>query len=272
MDRVEESLLTVGQLAKAMNVTVRTLQYYDKEGLLKPSELSEGGRRLYSKKDMVKLHQILSLKQLGFPLDEIKQKIFKLDTPQEVAMVLENQARSIEEQIKELQNILKQVNVLHDEVLLMNQVDFSKYADIVSLVKLNNPNYWAWKLFDDKLTDHVRERYGIEKRDGKNVMEVYLEVLDEAIRLKNQNEPPNSEKSLALSKKWWDMIMEFTGGDFSLLPGLMKFNENKDNWQQDLAEKQKEADGFIEVALGAYFDQQKINIPGFYEDAEDTEK
>lgn len=48
--------LTVGELSKIMNVTVRTLQYYDKEGILCPSKMSEGGRRLYSSKDIVKLN------------------------------------------------------------------------------------------------------------------------------------------------------------------------------------------------------------------------
>jgi len=67
-----DKLFTVGETAKKMDVTVRTLQYYDKMNLLKPSEMSEGGRRLYTQKDMVKLHQVLSLKYLGFSLDEIK--------------------------------------------------------------------------------------------------------------------------------------------------------------------------------------------------------
>ena len=43
-----EKLMTVGELATKIDVTVRTLQYYDKQGLLKPSEQSEGGRRLYT--------------------------------------------------------------------------------------------------------------------------------------------------------------------------------------------------------------------------------
>ena len=84
-------LLTVGQLAKEMDVTVRTLQYYDKEGLLKPSQKSEGGRRLYTDKDIVKLHKILSLKYLGFSLDKIKDNLFSLDDPIEVAKILEQQ-------------------------------------------------------------------------------------------------------------------------------------------------------------------------------------
>ena len=55
-----------------MDVTVRTLQYYDREGVLSPSAESAGGRRLYTDKDLVRLHQILSLKSLGFSLDDIK--------------------------------------------------------------------------------------------------------------------------------------------------------------------------------------------------------
>ena len=57
---IPEGFMTVGELAKKMNVTVRTLQYYDKEGVLSPSAESEGGRRLYTDKDLVLLHQILS--------------------------------------------------------------------------------------------------------------------------------------------------------------------------------------------------------------------
>ena len=73
--------MTVGQAAKKGGVTVRTLQYYDKEGLLSPTAVSEGGRRLYTDKDVVRLHQILSMKSLGFSLDDIKNRLIPLDTP-----------------------------------------------------------------------------------------------------------------------------------------------------------------------------------------------
>ena len=62
---IPQGYMTVGEVAKKMNVSVRTLQYYDKEGLLVPSAESEGGRRLYTDQDMIQLHQILSLKHLG---------------------------------------------------------------------------------------------------------------------------------------------------------------------------------------------------------------
>ncbi|MDE6128649.1 MAG: MerR family transcriptional regulator, partial [Lachnospiraceae bacterium] len=78
---IPEGYMTVGEAAKKMGVTVRTLQYYDRENLLCPSAASEGGRRLYSDKDLIKLHQILSLKSLGFSLDDIKERLIPLDNP-----------------------------------------------------------------------------------------------------------------------------------------------------------------------------------------------
>ena len=61
---IPQGYMTVGEVAKKMGVTVRALQYYDREGLFSPSCISEGGRRLYSDKDIVKLHQILTLKKV----------------------------------------------------------------------------------------------------------------------------------------------------------------------------------------------------------------
>lgn len=63
---IPNGYMTVGEVAKRMGVTVRALQHYDREGILAPSAVSDGGRRLYTDKDIVKLHQILSLKRLGF--------------------------------------------------------------------------------------------------------------------------------------------------------------------------------------------------------------
>ncbi len=82
---IPPEFMTVSEMAKKMGVTVRTLQYYDKAGLLSPSAESEGGRRLYTDKDLVTLHQIMSLKSLGFSLDDIKQRLISLRTPDAVA-------------------------------------------------------------------------------------------------------------------------------------------------------------------------------------------
>jgi hypothetical protein len=74
-------------------------------------------------------------------------------------------------------------------------------------------------------------------------------------------ESPESEKGQEAAKEWWDMVMDFTGGDMSLLPALQKFNENKNDWRDEWKEKQSMADEFISKALGYYFSNQGMQFP-----------
>ena len=64
---------STGELAKLCDVRVRTVQYYDKKGILKPSKLSEGGRRIYTEDDLDEFRCICLYKALGFSLEEIKK-------------------------------------------------------------------------------------------------------------------------------------------------------------------------------------------------------
>ncbi len=254
-----EELMTVGELAKKMDTTVRTLQYYDKENLLKPSAQSEGGRRLYTTKDMVKLHQILSMKFLGFSLDDIKNHLISLDTPQEVANALSEQAQIIKEKITNLTEALSAIEALQGEVEQMHTVDFNKYADIIKLLQLKNENYWIVKLFDDKLMTHIRNHF--TEDSGKALFVKYQSLCDETVKLKIGGETPEGEKGQEIAKEWWSMITEFTGGDMSMLPELVKFNESKKDWGNEWKEKQAIADEFIGKALAVYFQNKGIVIP-----------
>jgi len=128
---IPQGYMTVGEAAKKMNTTVRTLQYYDKEGILSPSAESEGGRRLYTEQDFIKLHQIQSMKYLGFTLDDIKNRLIYLDTPTDVAALLTEHAATIREKITALSESLQAIEALKEEVLQMQSVDFKKYADII---------------------------------------------------------------------------------------------------------------------------------------------
>jgi DNA-binding transcriptional MerR regulator len=66
---------TVGDLARLTGVTVRALHHYDEIGLVKPSQRTTAGYRLYSVRDMLRLQQVLVLRELGVPLDEIAAAI-----------------------------------------------------------------------------------------------------------------------------------------------------------------------------------------------------
>ena len=68
-----DTLLSVGQLADAFGVTVRTLHHYDKIGLVVPSTRSRAGYRLYTERDVQRLQHVVVYRRLGFPLDQIAQ-------------------------------------------------------------------------------------------------------------------------------------------------------------------------------------------------------
>ena len=68
---MDERRWTVGELARATALTVRTLHHFDEIGLLRPSERSEAGHRRYTSDDVRRLYRILALRHLGMPLGEI---------------------------------------------------------------------------------------------------------------------------------------------------------------------------------------------------------
>ena len=150
---IPQGYMTAGAAAKKMGVTVRTLQHYDKEGLLSPSAMSEGGRRLYTDKDIIRLHQILSLKHLGFSLDDIRDRLIPLDTPADVAQVLSEQAAAVREKIADLTESLSRIEALKAEVLEMQSVDFKKYADIIVLE--GGHNLVALDMIMQRIAGHI---------------------------------------------------------------------------------------------------------------------
>ncbi len=257
---IPQGYMTVGEVAKKMDVTVRTLQHYDREGLLSPSAMSEGGRRLYTDKDIVKLHQILSLKHLGFSLDDIKNRLIPLDTPAEIAAVLTEQAAAVKQKIDSLSESLRDLEVLREEVLQMQSVDFKKYADIIVNLQMKNDFYWLIKHFDDQTLDHIRSHF--DKDSGKAFMDTFMQLQDEAIRLQNAGVPADSDEGQNFAKAYWNMITDFTAGDMSMLPKLIELGQFQ-NAEQSWKEKQSIANGYVEQALGVYF--SKLGVDPFQE-------
>ena len=253
---IPQGFMTVGEVAKKMGVTVRTLQYYDKEGLLSQSAESEGGRRLYTDKDLIRLHQIISLKSLGFSLDDIKERLISLETPADVANALTEQADDIRQKIEQLQASLSAIEQLKAEVLQMQTVNFKKYADIIVNLQMKNDSYYLIKRFDDDTLDHIRSQF--DKESGLDFMDRFNRLSDEIVQLQKENVPPESEKCQQVVKEYWGLIMEFTNGDMSMLPKLMEVG-NIDTATNAWEERQKIVNDYLEPALQIYFSGLGIN-------------
>ena len=198
----------------------------------------------------VTVHQILSLKSLGFSLDDIKNRLAPLDTPADVADALAAQAAAVREKIAVLTESLTAIETLRAEVLQMQTVDFKKYADIIVNLQMKNEFYWLIKHFDERTLDHIRSRF--DKESGRAMLETFNRLQDEALRLQAAGEPPEGARGQALAAAFWQMVTEFTGGDMEILTKLMEmgsFDGADAAWRQ----RQAAASAYIEPALDAYF-------------------
>ena len=151
-----------GQFAKLANVSERTIRYYDKIGLLKPSFVMENGYRQYSDLDLLKLQKILSLKHLGFSIEEI------------FPMVMDNTnlKESFELQIDLIEDKISHLQSLKDALKRASQTPNLSWNMILSLVQLSNEEtniieqYKNAKNLNDRISLH--EKYSTNKQGWFN--------------------------------------------------------------------------------------------------------
>ena len=151
-----------GQFAKLANVSERTIRYYDKIGLLKPSFVMENGYRQYSDLDLLKLQKILSLKHLGFSIEEI------------FPMVMDNTnlKESFELQIDLIEDKISHLQSLKDALKRASQTPDLRWNMILSLVQLSNEEtniieqYKNAKNLNDRISLH--EKYSTNKQGWFN--------------------------------------------------------------------------------------------------------
>ncbi|WP_295569333.1 methyltransferase domain-containing protein [Holdemanella biformis] len=151
-----------GQFAKLANVSERTIRYYDKIGLLKPSFVMENGYRQYSDLDLLKLQKILSLKHLGFSIEEI------------FPMVMDNTdlKESFDLQIDLIEDKMSHLQSLKDALKRASQTPDLSWNMILSLVQLSNEEtniieqYKNAKNLNDRISLH--EKYSTNKQGWFN--------------------------------------------------------------------------------------------------------
>lgn len=102
---------TTGELAKLCKVSVRTVQYYDERGILTPSELTEGGRRLFSEQDVKTMETICFLRGMGISINDIAKILTSKEEKGVVELLLSQKQEELEH---ELQEKTEQVKKLRD--------------------------------------------------------------------------------------------------------------------------------------------------------------
>ncbi len=129
------SKYTTGEIAKLCEVTVRTVQYYDTRGILVPSELTEGGRRLYNDEDLRKMKIICFLRELDLPINSIADLLKEEDPGSVISLLLEQQEKLLKEEIYEREERLGKLAELSSGLKNFEHFSVESIGDIAYLMK-----------------------------------------------------------------------------------------------------------------------------------------
>lgn len=129
------SKYTTGEVAKLCGVTVRTVQYYDTRNILTPSELSEGGRRLYSEEDLKRMKIICFLRDMDLPINTIAQLLTDEHPEDVIELLLDQQAGLLREEIDLRQDRLEKLNGLRRELKDVEHFSVEAIGDIAHIME-----------------------------------------------------------------------------------------------------------------------------------------
>ena len=129
-------MYTSGEFAEKAHVTLRTIRYYDKMNLLKPSMHTEAGARLYSDQDFAKLQQILLFKYLGFSLEEIREMTLASADPHFLNESLKIQKRLLQERQEELQSMILAVDRTSEALEQKHEIDWEQMMNLIHLTDM----------------------------------------------------------------------------------------------------------------------------------------
>jgi DNA-binding transcriptional MerR regulator len=212
--------LKVGELARRTGLTVRALHHYDEIGLLKPSLHTESGHRLYTAGDVARLQQVLSLRQLGFSLDEVRDCLDRPDfSPLEL---IELHRARLGKQIELQRRLSERLQVIADQLRRAGEVSAEEFLRTIEVMTMMEKLYTP---------EQIKQFQEVEKRvapeEIRAVEEAWTALLAE-VRA-NRDLDPVCPQAQALAQRW-DELRERTMRGYQAFPELKQ--AIAENYQQ----------------------------------------
>lgn len=158
--------MKIHEFAEKAGVTVKTLLYYDKIGLLTPLKNDSTGYRIYREEDFIKLQQIVTLKFIGLSLDEIKNVLCA--TEENLKDMISIQKEALEKKKKHIESVITVFEKAENQIKKSGFLEVDKLIDIIKITNMENAVREQYKT-DEKL--RVRNNlhsYNINKTDWTN--------------------------------------------------------------------------------------------------------
>uniref|UniRef100_UPI00405798F5 MerR family transcriptional regulator n=1 Tax=Acetatifactor sp. TaxID=1872090 RepID=UPI00405798F5 len=223
-------MMTVNDVSKLTGVSIRTLQYYDNIGLLKPSEYTESGYRLYDDAALERLQQILLFKELEFPLKEIKDI---MDAPGY------NKEKALEQQIELL--LLKKEHI-------ENLIEFTRRIKTIGVNKMDFTAFDTKKIEDyskrakeqwgqtSEYQEYEEKTKGMTDTQQKDVINNFMLIFAEFGKMKEQDAASDFVQSQVkklqdfITEHYYTCTKEILSGLGKMYAGGGEFTENIDRY------------------------------------------
>ena len=193
-------MMTVHEVSKLTGVSIRTLQYYDRIGLLHPAKYTEAGYRLYDDAALETLQQILLFRELEFPLKDIKKIISNPDFDRSKALGQQIELLKLKkEHIENLIDLAVGIKAMGVKELTFDAFDTRKIDEYAEQAKASWGTTPAYKEYEEKSKGRTKEE---NAKIGQELMNIFKEF--GAIR----DTDPASGAAQALVKKLQDFITE----------------------------------------------------------------
>jgi DNA-binding transcriptional MerR regulator len=266
---LDQRYYPISQFARKASVSVRTLQYYDKEGLLPPSKYTESGYRLYTDEDLANLQNILALKFLGFSLEEIR--VLLQTGPRGLQEVLVQQKAMMKEKRAQIDAIIRAIEET-EKLLQAGQCDWESIIRVIRVIQMEQKKDWVNKYFTPeqrkKMEELSRKSYSEEaqrkmaewgewtEEDQKRVDQQYAYIGKELKRLVAEGANPANPEAQAIAKLQCGLIFQFTKGDPDIEAGLktwwQNYNSLPDEEKPPIAPWSEEESAFLNKAVQIY--------------------
>lgn len=240
--------MKINEVAKLTGVTVRTLHYYDKIGLLKPGEVTLAGYRIYDEDSLKKLQQILFFRELDFSLHEIKQIMNSYEYDQREAL-----AKQRELLIKKRERLNRLIHLVDETMKGDIEMSFKEF-DLTEIEQVK-----------EQYTAEVKERWGDTKAYDQSAKKTASYGKEEWKQLWNQGntileafgkhvgQEPESDEVQALVKQWQDFITNtFYDCNKEILKGLGEMYLVDERFQTNINKNGEGTAELLSAAIAAY--------------------
>ncbi|UOQ87281.1 MerR family transcriptional regulator [Gracilibacillus salinarum] len=216
-----------GEVAKRLNVSVRTIRYYDEIGLVVPTKKEENGKRFYTSEDILLLEKVLLLKSTSMPLNDIEKIINRMSTE----MVLSVHKEQLVQNIRQLNESLDYTNTLINTLKLEGNIQWESLIPLLTEDPALNEarkNDTMEELFSKEEQKTLNEQLPKMESDSSEITK-WINLIKRIELCLKEGKLPDSEEGKLIAEDTLILSNEMFNGDVELERKFWEARKSKDN-------------------------------------------